>query len=132
MSIRAIILGTILTIVILLSAQLAYVLLASFIGSAASDSTLIGEHKDQMWFVLSIAAYALSFLLGGMLTASLCKDYPVRHAAFVGFFVAVLSMVGLGDLEALNIRAFIMVFFGLVFAMLGGIWCAGSVASAKP
>jgi hypothetical protein len=132
MSIRAIIFGTIVTIVILLSAQLAYVLLASFIGGAAFGSSLIGEHKELMWFVLSIASYALSFLLGGMLTACLCESYPVRHAVFVGFVVGLLSMAGLGDLEALNIRALIMVFVGALFAMLGGIWCAGSAAPAKP
>ncbi|KZY30910.1 hypothetical protein A3752_00150 [Oleiphilus sp. HI0081] len=128
MRFRSLILGSIATIVILLSAQLAYVLIASYIGQAASNSTLIGEHKDLMWFFLSICSYALSFFLGGFITSLTESGAPVLNAVTVGFIVAMLSMLSVGDLSVLNTRALIMVFFGVAFAFLGGVWGAGVFA----
>ena len=121
-SLKALFLGCSATAVILLCSQLAYVLLASFIGSAASASSFVGEHKALLWFVLSIIAYALSFFLGGFLTALLSIHRPIVHAVLVAMIVSGVSIFSVTDLNAINVNALIMLMVGFAFSALGGYW----------
>jgi len=120
MSIKAIILGTLLSIVIFLSGQLVYILLAAFIGSSANEYTAMNEYKTLLWFCLSAATFAISFILGGLFTSILTDKKKVLHAAIVGFLVAAISILSAGDLSALNYKALIMLVAGLGFSALGG------------
>jgi len=120
MSIKALFIGTILTIVILLSGQLAYILLASYIGTASTEYTFFKEYKDLLWFCLSAGTYAVCFILGGLFTSILTDQKKIIHAAIVGFIVATLSLLGNGDLTLLSYKAVIIVIAGLGFSALGG------------
>lgn len=121
MSFKAIIIGIIITTVFFLSGQLAYVLLASYIGSAATDYSLINDNKELMWFVLSMTTYAICFTLGGVFTTLLTDSKKILHAAIVGLLVAGMFMLSAGDLSMLNFKAIILVAVGLVFATIGGV-----------
>lgn len=120
MNIKAIVIGFILTTVIFLSGQVAYVLLASYVGTAATDNALVGEYKEVIWFYLSMAVYAVCFLLGGLLTSLLTDVKKIVHAGLVGFLVAGGSVLASADLSDLNYKAFILVAVGLCFAAWGG------------
>ena len=120
MSIKAIIIGFILTTVIFLSGQLAYVLLASYVGTSAAGSGLIGEYKELIWFYLSMAVYGICFLLGGLFTSLLTNKKKVIHAGFVGFLVACSSILISEDFSDLNYKALILVAVGFCFSAWGG------------
>ncbi len=120
MSIKALFIGTILTIVILLTGQLAYILLASYIGTASTDYTFFKEYKEPLWFCLSAGTYAICFICGGLFTSILTDKRKITHAAIVGFTVAALSLLGAGDSTLLNYKAIIIVIAGLAFSALGG------------
>lgn len=120
MSSKAILIGFILTTVIFLSGQLAYVLLASFVGTAATEHGLIGEYKELIWFYLSMAVYAVCFLLGGLFTSLLTDKKKVFHAGLVGFLVSCGSVFASANLSDLNYKALILVAVGLCFAAWGG------------
>jgi hypothetical protein len=120
MNIKAIIIGFFLTTVFFLSGQLAYVLLASYVGTAATDNGLVGEYKEVIWFYLSMAVYAVCFLLGGLVTSLLTKAKKIIHAGLVGFLVSAGSVLVAADLHDLNYRAFILVAVGLCFSAWGG------------
>jgi len=120
MSIKAIIIGFIITTVIFLSGQLAYILLASYVGTAAMDQGLIGEYKELLWFCLSMATYAICFVLGGLFTSLLTDDKKVVHAGLVGLLVASGSVLISADLSDLNYKAIILLAVGLCFAAWGG------------
>jgi len=77
MSIKTLFIGTILTIVILLTGQLAYILLASYIGTASSENTFFNEYKDLLWFCLSAGTYAICFILGGFFTSILTDQRKI-------------------------------------------------------
>ena len=120
MRIKAIIIGFILTTVIFLSGQLAYVLLASFVGTAATGHGLISEYKELIWFYLSMAVYAVCFLLGGLFTSLLTDEKKALHAGLVGFLVSCGSVLVSAGLNDLNYKALILVAVGLCFAAWGG------------
>jgi len=120
MSIKAIVLGTLVSIVIFLSGQLVYILLAAFIGSSANEYATISEYKALLWFCLSAVTFAISFIFGGFITSMLTDKKKVLHAAIVGFLVAAISILSAGDLSALNYKALIMLIAGLGFSALGG------------
>ena len=120
MRIKAIIIGFILTTVIFLSGQLAYVLLASYVGTVSAGYGVIGEYKELIWFYLSMAVYAVCFLLGGLFTSLLTEKKKIIHAGLVGFLVSCGSVLVSADLSDLNYKALILVAVGLCFAAWGG------------
>ena len=118
-SFKAIFLGTFITVVILLSGQLAYVLIASYVGTAATDIQVVNEHKDALWFGLSMLTYSICFYLGGAFTAAFASQKPVLNAALVGGGVAFISVITSGELSDINYRAGILIVLGLIFSSLG-------------
>jgi len=131
MCIRAIIFGIITTITLLLSSQLAFVLLASYISSAATEHAFINANKELLWFTLGAGTYCISFALGGMATALLADKNKIKHAAIVGFLVAAASILTTGDLSILNYKAVLLLIAGLAFAALGGMAFSGPAKYAK-
>ncbi len=120
MNIKAIVIGSFVTIIILLGGQLAYILLASYVGSAATDNVLVGEFKELIWFYLSLAAYSVCFFIGGLFTSLLTEERKIFHGSMVGFIVAGGSVLLSADLSDLNYKAVILVTIGLCFAAWGG------------
>lgn len=118
-SLKAITLGLIITIVILLCGQLAYVLIASYVGTAATDIQVVNEHKESLWFSLSMLTYAFCFYLGGAFTAAFTTQKPMLNAAIVGGGVALISVLASGQWSDLNYRAGILILLGFVFSTLG-------------
>ncbi len=121
MSIKAIIAGIIFTIIILICGQLAYVLLASYIGTATSDYAFIKENVNALWFSLSALTFAICFILGGGVTAILTEHKKLIHAAIVGFVVSISSVLLTANLSDVGYKAAILVILGMVFAALGGL-----------
>jgi len=132
MSIKALFLGSIISLIILLSGQLAYILLASYVGTASFESDFFREYKELLWFCLSMGTYAICFVLGGLFTSILTDKKKVMHAALVGFMIAMASVLTTGDWSALNYKALILVFIGLGFSALGGFIGTDSEPEAEP
>jgi hypothetical protein len=120
MSLKALILGCVITTIIFLSGQLVYILLASYIGSASVNYELIGEYKELLWFCFSMGTYAICFVLGGLFTSLLTDEKKIIHAGLVGFLVAGGSILISADLADLNYKAIILLAVGLCFAAWGG------------
>ena len=124
MNAKALILGSIVSVSLVIGSQLVFVLIASYIGIAAGDNVFIKENKELMWFVIGISAYAISLLFGGMITAALADKQKIVTAALVGLTVALLSVLTSGDLSELNYKAIVMVVAGTAFSAMGA-WITG-------
>ena len=120
MSIKALIIGIIVTIIICLCGQLAYILLAAYIGNASAEYVLIHDNKQLLWLCLSLGSYAICFLLGGIFTSLLTEKKKVIHAGVVGFVVSLGSVLSAGDFSSLNYKMVIMAVVGFSFSALGG------------
>ena len=127
MNLKALILGSIITTIILLTGQLAYVLLASYVSLAALDVSFLKEHIQLLWYVMSLFTYGICFAAGGFFTALIATSNKLSTAAFVGFLVALISVLTTDDLNDLNYKAVIFVLVGLGCAALGGRWGSDDV-----
>lgn len=120
MNAKAFIVGTIITISLVIGSQLVFVLVASYLSIASENNAFIQENKELMWFILGAGAYSLSLFIGGMITSALTDKNKIIHAGLVGLLVAVLSILTSGDLSELNYKAIIMIAAGLACGAFGG------------
>ena len=127
MNIKALVFGSIITTIILLSGQLAYVLLASYMSLAALDVLFLKEHIQLLWYVMSMLTYGICFAAGGFFTALISEDKKLKTASLVGFLVALISVLTTDDLNDLNYKAVIFMLVGLGCAALGGRWGSDDV-----
>lgn len=119
-SFKALIVGLIVTILVGLFAQAIYVLLASYIGMAASDYGFVSNYKQELWFIFAILVFCLSMFFGGVVTATIADHKLVYHAAAVGCMASLASILSSATSGGLTLMAGVMVVLGTVFAALGG------------
>jgi len=119
-SLKALIVGLIVTVLVGLFAQAIYVLVASYIGMAASDYGFVSSYKQELWFVFAILVFCLSMSFGGMVTATIANHKLVCHAAAVGFMASLASILSSTASGDLTLMAGVMIVLGTVFAALGG------------
>ena len=131
MDIKGFILGAIVSTVVLLSGQLAYVLLASYVSLAALDVAFLKEHIQLLWYSMSLLTYGLCFAVGGFFTAIISEQKKIHTAAMVGFMVALVSVLTTDDLNDLNFKAIVFVLVGLGCSALGGHWGSDDVEPVK-
>jgi hypothetical protein len=120
-SLKALVIGLIVTVLVGLFGQAIYVLLASYIGMAASDYGFVSNYKQEIWFVFAILVFCLSMSFGGMVTATIANHKLVQHAAVVGFMASLASILSSTASGDLTLMAGIMIVLGTVFAALGGL-----------
>jgi len=120
-SLKALIVGLVVTVLVGLFAQAIYVLLASYIGMAASDYGFVSSYKQELWFVFAILVFCLSMSFGGIVTATIADHKLVYHAAVVGFMASLASILSSTASGNLTLMAGVMIVLGTVFAALGGV-----------
>ncbi len=118
MNAKVILIGTGVSVGLIIGSQLAFVLLASYV--AMSDVVWLKANKESVWVIIGTAVYALSLLFGGVITATLAEHRRVLHAAIAGSCAALLSVLTAGDLSALCEKAILVVLLGIGAAALGG------------
>lgn len=123
---KALIIGLIVTILVGLFAQAIYVLVASYIGMAASDYGFVSSYKQEIWFIFAILVFCLSMSFGGVVTATIASHKLVHHAAVVGFMASLTSILTSSASGDLTLMAGVMIVLGTVFAALGGVFTGRS------
>ncbi len=119
---KAIVVGSMATVFVLLSTQLAYVLLASYVGGSANDYAWVNEIKDLLWFLLSAASFCVSFFIGGVVTAILSRKQACADALAVAISVSALSVLSAGDIHLLNLKTLALTTLCIVCAWYGAYW----------
>ena len=122
MDLKAFIYSSVISAIVLLSGQLAYVLLASYVSLAALDVAFLKTHIQTLWYSMSLLTYGICFAIGGFATALIAQNKKLATAAWVGFIVALVSVLTTDDLNDLNFKAVLFVFVGLACSALGGYW----------
>ncbi len=131
-SFKALIVGLIVTILVGLFAQAIYVLLASYIGMAASDYGFVSNYKQELWFIFAILVFCLSMFFGGVVTATIADHKLVYHAAAVGCMASLASILSSATSGGLTLMAGVMVVLGTVFAALGGLIIKRAATQKSP
>lgn len=119
---KALIIGLIVTILVGLFGQAIYVLLASYIGMAASDYTFFSTYKQEIWFIFAILVYCLTMAFGGLLTGTIATQFKVSHAAAVGFFASIASVVSSAESGHITFMAVVIIVLGTLFSSIGGVF----------
>ncbi|MES9904945.1 MAG: hypothetical protein ABW168_20000 [Sedimenticola sp.] len=117
---KAIIAGVIFTTILVLVSQLAFVLIAAFIGGAKNDFAFLAEHKEVLWRLLALLFFCISMTLGGMATAFLSQINRVRNALIVGALVSLLSLLTIVGKGELTLTSTLLIGLGIAFAAAGG------------
>lgn len=117
---KALIVGLVVTILVGLFSQAIYVLLASYIGMAASDNTFVSTYKQEIWFVFAILVYCLAMAFGGLITSTIANHKLVLHAAIVGLLASLASVVWSTTSGDLTWMSIVIVVMGTLSAALGG------------
>lgn len=118
---KALIIGLVVTILVGLFGQAIYVLIASYIGMAASDYAFFAAYKQEIWFVFAILVYCLTMSFGGLLTGTIATQFKVAHAASVGLLTGIASVISSAENSHITFMAVVMVVLGVIFASIGGI-----------
>lgn len=119
---KALIIGLIVTILVGLFGQAIYVLLASYIGMAASDYTFFSTYKQEIWFIFAILVYCLTMAFGGLLTGTIAIQFKVSHAAVVGLLASIASVVSSAESGNITVMAVVIIVLGTLFASIGGFF----------
>ncbi|MES9897575.1 MAG: hypothetical protein ABW148_00965 [Sedimenticola sp.] len=112
--------GTITTIILILTSQLGFILVAAFIGGAKNELAFLSEHKEMLWRLLALLSLCISMMIGGMATAFFSQTNLIRNALITGGLVSCLSLlttIGKGGLTATSA---LVVILGVAFAAMGG------------
>ncbi|MEJ1380012.1 MAG: hypothetical protein ROD09_03035 [Candidatus Sedimenticola sp. (ex Thyasira tokunagai)] len=112
--------GTIITIILILTSQLGFILVAAFIGGAKDEFAFLSEHKEMLWRLLALLSLCISMMIGGMATAFFSQTNLIRNALITGGLVSCLSLlttIGKGGLTATSA---LVVILGVAFAAMGG------------
>ncbi len=117
---KAIIAGVIFTTILVLVSQLAFVLIAAFIGGAKNDFAFLAEHKEVLWRLLALLFFCISMTLGGMATAFLSQINQVRNALIVGALVSLLSLLTAVGMGELTLTSTLLIGLGIAFTAAGG------------
>ena len=124
---KAIFLGVFVTTVVLLSSQLAYVLIASYVGEAANQLTWVNQYKDTFWFALSAVAFAASFFIGGVVVSLSTQKNDLKmvvtNALIVALIVNSISVFTAAEVSLLNVKAIVLSLINLLSAAYGAYWC---------
>ncbi|MEJ1335351.1 MAG: hypothetical protein RPU52_14885 [Candidatus Sedimenticola sp. (ex Thyasira tokunagai)] len=112
--------GTTITIILILTSQLGFILVAAFIGGAKDEFAFLSEHKEMLWRLLALLSLCISMMIGGMATAFFSQTNLIRNALITGGLVSCLSLlttIGKGGLTATSA---LVVILGVAFAAMGG------------
>ncbi|WP_250655087.1 hypothetical protein [Alkalimarinus coralli] len=126
---KALIIGLVVTILVGLFGQAIYVLLASYIGMAASDYVFFSTYKQEIWFIFAMLVYCLTMAFGGLLTGTIANQKQAWHAAAVGFLAGVASVTSSAENSSITLMAVVMVVLGAFFAFLGGLFALRVIES---
>ncbi len=118
---KALIIGLIVTIIVGLFGQALYVLLASYIGMAASDYGFVSDYKQEIWFTFAILVFCVTMAFGGLLTGAIAEKKVIAHAFVVGFLASLASIVSSATSGDLTFMGGVMIILGTLFASLGGL-----------
>ena len=126
-NLKAFLLGCIAVVIVGLTLQLAYVLIATYISIADTDG-FFSIYQKELWFIAALVVYSLTMLIGGAVTALFTRTPSYVTAALVGLSTSLISLLASSKGDDISWVSAAMVLGSVVFCMLGSqlVWRRGS------
>jgi len=117
--IKAFLAGCIAVIVVGLTLQLCYVLLASFISTFDSGDGFFSTWQTELWFAAAMLVYALTMFIGGLICGLLSNRKPALTSALVGLSTSLFSLLTSSTSGNITWLSVLMIIGSVVFCLLG-------------
>jgi len=126
-SLKAIVAGTILIIVVILFLQLAYIFVAVGYNTLAKDYPFLNDITDYFRYVIGIPIFVATMFLGGYITASVAHFTAIKKTLWHCFVVGLITAGGmiyptLENAEVTNTGIFIIILSLLATPAGGWYW----------
>ncbi|WP_432470551.1 hypothetical protein [Amphritea sp. HPY] len=118
-NLKAFIIGCITVIVVGLTLQLGYVLLASYISTADSGDGFFSTYQSELWFISAMLVYGLTMLAGGAVTALISGQCKWLTPALVGLSTSLLSLLTSSSSGDITWFSILMIFASVGVCVLG-------------
>lgn len=118
LNLKAFILGFVTVVIVGLTLQLAYVLIATYISIADTDG-FFSIYQKELWFVSALTVYSLTMLIGGAVTALFTHTPSFLTAALVGLSTSLMSLLASSKGDDISWVSAAMVVGSVAFCMLG-------------
>lgn len=118
-SFKAFIFGCISVIVIGLTLQLGYVLLATFISNYDSGDGFFTTYQTELWFIAAMLVYSLTMFFGGILTSLVSGQNNSVTPVLVGLSTSLLSLLTSSSSGDITWGSAVMIFGSVIFCVLG-------------
>ena len=115
---KAFIIGCITVVIVGLTMQLAYVLVATYISIADKDG-FFSTYQSELWFITALLVYSLTMLVGGAVTALLSSKKSLLTPALVGLSTSLFSLLASSSGDDISWVSFLMVIGSVCFCILG-------------
>ncbi len=129
-NLKAFIIGSLSVIIIGLTLQLAYVLIATYISIADKDG-FFSIYQAQLWFIAALLVYSLTMLLGGAITALLSDQRGLLTPALVGLSTSLLSLLTSSSGDDYTWLSGLIVVGSAGFCMLGAKYTLNRCRTAR-
>lgn len=126
-SIKAIFVGTVFILVVILLLQLAYIFIAVGYNALAKMYPLLNDIVAYFRYIIGIPIFVAVMFLGGYITASIASTKIWLHCLAVGLIVAASMLYPLLEHATLTITGIVVFILALLATTGGGLyWQKGS------
>ncbi len=122
-NLKAFLLGCVAVVIVGLTLQLAYVLIATYISIADTDG-FFSIYQKELWFIAALVVYSLTMLIGGAVTALFTHTPSDVTAALVGLSTSLMSLLSSSKGDDISWISAVMVVGSVGFCILGSklVW----------
>lgn len=122
-NVKAFLVGCVAVVIVGLTLQLAYVLIATYISIADTDG-FFSIYQTELWFIAALVVYSLTMLIGGAITALFSHTPSFLTAALVGLSTSLVSLLASSRGDDISWVSAAMVLGSMVFCILGSkfVW----------
>ncbi|WP_293268466.1 hypothetical protein [Neptunomonas sp.] len=117
-NLKAFLAGLVTVVIVGLTLQLAYVLIATYISSADTDG-FFTIYQSELWFVSALTVYSLTMLAGGAVTAFFSSTPGFLTPAVVGLSTSLASLLASSKGDDISWVSAAMVLGSVCFCVLG-------------
>jgi hypothetical protein len=129
---KAILAGSASVIILGLSLQLVFLLLAVLYAEMVRDYPYLATPGTIISYLLGFVGFFIIMSIGGYITANLARKQVIIHALIVGLATTGLSVLVSLNTSNLTLKGILFVILGGAFSILGGkIWLHNETDSLK-
>lgn len=121
-SIKAVVIGSVFIVIVILLMQLAFIFIAVGYNSIAKDFPFLNEITDYFRYIIGIPVFILVMFSGGYITATIAKTKVLLHCFAVGFITAGGTILSALENSEITVTGIFVFTLALIATVAGGLY----------